>query len=103
MNPDWKAISQLITELHEEFGGSVVGLDADVPDPTETEPVPITPDDDLYQTSGRELFPKRIRGWFWKHRKAEWMTEHPENLVFCSYYHEETDTSYVGAYRLEID
>lgn len=97
---DWKGISQLISELHEEFGGCVVTLDADVPEPVDVDPVPITPDEDLHRVSGKLVMPKRIRGWFWQHRKADWMQERPEDLVFCSYYHEEEDASYVGAFRM---
>lgn len=98
MKPDWKAVSQLVAETHSELGGSVVAMDADVPDPTDKDPVPLMSDEDLYRSPGSELYPKKIRGWLWKHRKADWMGR--DDVLLCSYYDEEHDVSFVGAYTL---
>lgn len=100
MIPDWKELVRILTDLHEAYGSSVVLFSGEIPDPHFPDPVLLTPDENLYREAGALLTQKKVRGWLWNHRKAEW-SEPADNIALFSAIDPDTQESVVGIAAFE--
>ena len=91
-SPNWKVISQQVTKMHEQLGGSLITLQGDA---APAEPmVNTSPETQIEELVGNDLTPKKVRRFLWAHRKSRQVRR--PNAIVWSWYDSDLDRTFLG-------